>query len=709
MEKEKAKKRLAKLRQEIDYHRYQYHVLDKETISASALDSLKKELSQLEEKFPDLITPDSPSQRVAGEPLAKFKKIKHDRPMTSLNDVFSEEELRDWETRNRKILEKEGIKLDSFDYYGELKLDGLAVSLVYEQGLFKYGATRGNGLVGEDISHNLKTINSLPLRLKELNKSDLARFNLSQIEVEKIISITRQKKVEVRGEVIMPLSVLRKINNENRAKGLPLLANSRNGAAGSLRQLDSKVAKQRSLDFYAYDLFLNDLAIGEIIKSRADLEKLSALLGFKVVIGNRLLPGLSAVKEFYDKSLEKRDNLDFQIDGTVIKINLFKYWSKLGIVGKAPRYMIAYKFPAKQATTKIEEVVWQVGRTGVLTPIAILEPVEVDGVKVAKASLHNFDEINRLDLKIGDTVIIERAGDVIPKVIKVLPGLRNGREKSIPAPKICPRCGGLVKREKEMAAYRCLNKDCQEMIVRRLIHFVSRPALDINGLGKKIVILLYNQGLLKNIVDFYRLKKEDLLALPGFKEKKVNNIISAIEKKREIDLDRFIFSLGIPQVGEISANLLANTFKSEKGGMLRKVSPLELLKWAKDKDKNDWQELKDIGEIVAQALFDFWHSQEAREIILGLKAENISLILTENKSGYLSKKKFVLTGSLSSLTRSQAKDKIKAVGGEVSGNISQDIDYLVLGKDPGSKYSKAKEMGIKIISEKEFLEILNNN
>ncbi len=711
MNKLTAKKRLAKLRQEIDYHRHSYHVLDQETISPAALDSLKKELVDLEEKFPDLITSDSPSQRVAGLPLAGFKKIRHSQPMTSLNDVFSLADLLAWEKRNKNILAKTGIKVDSFQYYGELKLDGLAVSLVYNQGLFAYGATRGDGLIGEDISHNLKTIKSLPLKLRPPKLTELLALKLTKGEALKIIKAVKKAKLEVRGEAVMPLSVLREINQRNKDQGLALLANSRNGAAGSLRQLDSKIAKERKLDFYAYDLFLNDLDIREIVKDRQSLDQLTHLLGFKRLSDNQVLNNLRAGLDFQVKILKKRPSLDFQIDGVVIKINQFKYWSKLGTVGKAPRYMVAYKFPAEQATTKVKGLDWPVGRSGALTPLALLSPVKIGGVLVTKASLHNFDEINRLGLKIGDTVIVERAGDVIPKVVKVLVGLRTGQEKKIIAPQICPYCGGRVERVKSMSAYRCINKNCQEIRLKKLIYFVAKPALDIEGLGKKIVLLLFKQGCLKSPADFYRLPAEDLLSLTGFKAKKANNILTAIDKKRVVDLARFILALGIDQIGEEGAKLLAARFvketKKNNGDKDRLVKPSQLLAWGQAKPMADWQSLTDFGPVVAKNLVDFWQAETNIKLITELEQLGLRLkIKTSQTSGELLNKKLVLTGKLTGLTRQEAKDKIKQAGGQTKSSLSKEIDYLVLGAEPGSKYQQAKQWGIDILTETEFLKLI---
>ncbi len=680
MDKQYAKKRLEKLTKEIDYHRYQYHVLNQETIDPSALDSLKKELFDIESKYPDLISSDSPSQRVAGKALDKFKKLKHEVPMTSLNDAFSLEDLKDWQKRNINILSKLGIKKSSFDYWCELKFDGLAVSLVYEKASFVRGATRGDGLVGEDISNNLKTIKSIP-------------FNLNNSLISKIAN----KRVEIRGEVVMPKSVLKEINEKNKKLNKPLLANTRNGAAGSLRQLDPKVAAKRNLSFFAYDL-ISDLKI----ENREETYRLLSLLGFKLADEKKLVKSLDDVVSWQEEIRKKRQTFDFEIDGIVVKINDHKYWSDLGVVGKAPRYMIAYKFPAEQCTTKLLNVDWQVGRSGALTPRAIFEPVNVAGANISRASLHNFDEINRLGLKIGDTIIIERAGDVIPKVVKVLNGLRDGTEKEIKAPSICPRCGGKVERREEMSAYRCTNKHCQEIALRRLIHFVSKSALDIEGLGENIIILLFNKNLIKTADDIFRLKKEDLLNLEGFKEKKVKNILGAIEEKKEIKLSRFIKALSISQIGEVSANKIEEIIAKEK--KLKKLKPSELLNWAKKKTIDYWLSIDDVGEVVAKSLVDFWQSKNTFDLLTKLELEGIRLIIEKTDIvSEFSSKTFVLTGKLNSLTRQEAKDKIRRVGGIVKDQVTNNLDYLIVGDEPGSKLAKAKKLKVNILNEEEFL------
>ncbi len=693
MNKKEVQKRLIKLRSEIEKHRYNYHVLDKESISPSALDSLKKDLGDLEEKFPDLISKNSPSQRVAGKALDKFRKIGHKRAMHSLNDAFSFEDLINWQKKNFNYLR--AGKIDS-DYYLELKLDGLAVSLHYRQGEFNYGATRGNGLIGEDISLNLRTIKSIPLSLRIPSLEELKSLGWKDGDINTFLKKFKYLEIEIRGEAIMPISIFKEINREEK-----ILANTRNGAAGSLRQLDPKLSARRKLDFYSYDLYIYDKEINDLVKTREQADCLAGFLGFKKIKENIVKSSLKEAEIYYQEIIKKREGLDFQIDGLVIKINNYDYWQKLGVVGKAPRYMLAYKFPAEEATTIVKDVVWQIGRTGVLTPTALLRPVNIGGAMIAKTTLHNFDEIKRLGLKILDTVIVVRAGDVIPKIIKVFKNLRSGQEREIKAPVFCPRCQGPVVREESMAAYRCLNSDCLAKRARNLIHFVSKQALDINGLGKKIVLLLIEKNLVNDFSDLYKLKKEDLLGLEGFAQKKADKIILAIKKSLNTSLSKFIIALGIFQIGEEAAfkiaDLMARELKKEV------FSPLDLLLWAEKKEKEDWLELDDFGEIMASNLFNYFKNNETRELLEELAKQGFKLKVGIKKSINLS---FLFTGSLNSLTRQEAKDKINAIGGAVKSSISQDLDYLVVGDKPGSKLKQAEKMNIKRLTEKEFLKLV---
>ncbi|HQL34880.1 MAG TPA: NAD-dependent DNA ligase LigA [bacterium] len=703
MDKKIAKNRIEKLKQEIDYHRRQYHVYDRESISAAALDSLKMELFRLENEFPEFISADSPTQRVGGEALAKFQKVTHRRPMISLYDAFSEEDMRDWEKRNINYLAERGESLSSL-YYCELKLDGLAANLRYEKGIFVQGATRGDGQIGEDITLNLRTIESLPLRLFKPAEKELVALGLKEKDIKNLFYLLAEGVIEVRGETIMSKQTLAALNKQYALEGKPLLANTRNGAAGSLRQLDPQVAAERRLEFYAYDLILGDYERGEIVLSRAAADKLVELLGFKRVRDNKLCHGLAEVFVFQRYWEKNKDKLPFFIDGVVVKYDDLSLWPRLGTVGKAPRYMVAYKFSAEQATTKLIDVVWQVGRTGVLTPTAILEPVKVGGVTIGRSTLHNLDEIERLGLRLGDTVIVERAGDVIPKVVAALPNLRTGKEKVIQAPVHCPRCGAEISRLGDDVAYRCLNKNCYAVALRRLGHFVAKGALDIEGLGPKIVEQLVNEGLLEDVADIFALRREDLIGLNGFAEKKAEKLVAAIKSRQEVALPRFLFALGISHIGEESAQTIAVYLSKFLSSPISR--PQELLRVAKKCRLDDWSALADIGPVVAASLFNFWHSQETAALFTKFEKSGLSLLLPLPASGALAGKTFVLTGSLNSLTRQEAKDKIKAKGGKTQESVSRLVDYLVVGEAPGSKLREAEKLGVKILTETEFLKLI---
>ncbi|HBA36697.1 TPA: NAD-dependent DNA ligase LigA [Candidatus Falkowbacteria bacterium] len=699
-----AKIRAAKLREEIDFHRYNYHVLDRETVAPAALDSLKNELFRLEREFPTLITPDSPTQRVAGRPLDKFSKIEHSEPMISLFDAFSEEEMCAWEERNDNYL---GRRFRP-EYYCELKLDGLAVSLQYRQGLLVRAATRGDGKIGEDVTNNIKTIGSLPLKLRRPTEKELIDLGLDKAARTKIGQLLTAGVIEIRGEAIMTKAVFEELNKKYARQGRPLLANTRNGVAGSIRQLDPKIAAERKLEFYAYDILLDGYNRGETIATRAQADKLSALLGIKTLRQNRVSVDLTAVFAFYRATEKNRARLPFHIDGVVVKVNDLKMWPVLGVVGKAPRYEMAYKFSAEQATTEVREVVWQVGRTGALTPTALLEPVKVGGVTISRSTLHNFDEIRRLDLKINDTVIIERSGDVIPKVLTVLKNLRTGREREIFPPKVCPMCGGEVIKEKDEVAYRCADKRCYAVNLRRIGHFVSKGAADLEGLGPKLIEQFLTSGLIKDAADLYVLRKEDLLGLERFAEKKADNVIKMMADRRVLTVERFIYGLGIRHVGEETAALLAEALR-----LSGKISIPELIRAGQKFQADDWEKMSDIGPIVARSIVAFWHDKHDLELLKKFHDNGVTLRATASGStaAALAGKKlagrvFVLTGSLSGLTRGEAKDKIKILGGKTKENVTRETDYVVVGADPGSKYEQAKKLGIKILTEEEFLQII---
>ncbi|MFA5886374.1 MAG: NAD-dependent DNA ligase LigA [Patescibacteria group bacterium] len=717
MTKLEAKNRLIKLRAEIDLHRYNYHVLDRETISPAVLDSLKNELFKLENEFPDLITPDSPTQRVAGQPLAKFKKAVHSRPMISLFDAFSEADMRAWQERNFNYLKnKEAARVVALlksgpEYYGELKLDGLAINLRYESGFLVQAATRGDGQIGEEVTNNLKTLPSVPLKLRRPSQAELTALGLTNLAAREILKLIDSGVMEIRGEAIMAKATLASLNKKYSAAGKAPLANTRNGVAGSIRQLDPRISAERKLEFYAYDLLLAEYERGQYLETRAQADKLANLCGFKTLKQNRVCRGLEEICKFYQAVEEKRETLPFEIDGTVVKFNDLRMWPVLGIVGKAPRYMMAYKFSAAQATTIVKSIVWRVGRTGALTPIAILEPVKVGGALIGRSTLHNFDEIKRLDLRLGDTVIIERSGDVIPKVIAVLKNLRSGHESKIAAPRVCPMCGGQVLRDEGEVVYRCSNKRCYAVNLRQIIHFVSKGAADLEGLGPKLIEQFMTGGLIKDAADLYSLKSEDLLSLERFASKKAANVLAMIKARCLLEPAKFIYGLGIRHVGEENANFLANKFRAyvSKNNPPDILEISDLIKFFQSLSLDELESFTDIGPVVAQSIYDF--SREAASLKLLAKFQASGLCLkfksTDRASGLeqdnkLSGSSFVLTGTLSSLTREEAKDKIRTLGGQVKESVAKDTNYVVFGASPGSKYAKAKKLGVKIIDEKEF-------
>lgn len=713
MPKQEIQNRIIKLRNEIDHHRYLYHVLDKQEISEAALDSLKNELFKLENANPELITPDSPTQRVAGKPLDKFEKAEHSEKMISLFDAFSVEDMRDWEKRNWNYLLKKNKTSpqppsfkgegDYFDYYCELKLDGLAIAIRYEKSNFNMAITRGDSQVGEVVTQNVKTIESLPLKLRYPLSEEFEKAGFNKKQIEKIYESLNNGILEIRGEVIMTKSVFRDLNEKYKKAGKSELANTRNGAAGSLRQLNSKLAAERKLDFYAYDL-LGDFDL----KKQEEKFIILKMLGIKTISHNKRCHDLREVEKFQKEWIKKKEKLDYDVDGVVVKVNDLRLWSELGIVGKGPRYMIAYKFPAEQVTTKVLEVVWQVGRTGTLTPVAHLEPVSVGGAIISHATLHNMDEIKRLDLRIGDTVIIERSGDVIPKIIEVLKNLRAGSEKKIKPPKKCPMCEGGVEKMGTEVALRCMNKDCFAVRLRALSHFASKGALDVEGLGKKVVEQLLRKGLVLDISEFYFLKKGDLLSLDRFAEKSADNLIKAIAEKKELKLDRLIFSLGILHVGEETANILAKLFfASIKNKEDNLIELEELIKYFKNISAESLEEIEDIGPIVAKSIFAWWRNKKNIQILEKMQAIGVKIKLgKKQKKAIFAGKTIVLTGSLEQLTRKEAKDTIRSLGGKPSSSVSKNTDFVLAGAKPGSKVDKANDLGVEVISEEEFLEMI---
>ena len=677
-----AAERIKKLRQEIEKYRYQYHVLNTLEMSEAALDSLKHELYTLEQQFPDLITFDSPTQRVAGTPLPGFKKVTHAVPMLSIEDSFSRKETEEWLARIKKLKPHA-----PFDFYAELKMDGLAVSLVYENGVLATAVTRGDGRVGEDVTHNIRTIEAIPLVL---------RMQTGE-RVRKAVA-THRGRVEIRGEVYMTKTQFEKLNRHLKKKGEPLLANPRNASAGSIRQLDPKIAAERGLSFCGYAL------IGDFgTKTHAEAHEMIKKLGLPINPHSRQCQSLDEVAELYDEIAKKREKLDYWIDGIVINVNDDGLFQSLGVVGKTPRAILAWKFPAEQGTTVVRDIIVSVGRTGALTPVAVMDPVQLAGTTVTHATLHNADEIQRLGLKIGDTVILEKAGDIIPKIIEVLPKLRTGKEKAFHMPAKCPICGSVVRRKEGEVATMCANRGCFAQELAGILHFAV--AADMMGLGEKIAEQLLQHGLVREPADLYELTPEDLLGLEGFADVSSQKLVDEIQSHRKMSLERFINGLGIRHVGEETARDLANAFGSfEK---MRRAAidlpPAPLLR--KEGGESALQSVPGIGEIVANSITAFFHDARQRQRVDHLLKYVTPgrVIVGERRAVPLQGTTWVITGTLESLSRDEAKEKIRAHGGDVTESVSKKTTYVVAGDNPGSKYEKAKKLGVKILNEKEFL------
>ena len=689
MTKQEAKIRVAKLKKLIDRYRYLYHVMDKQEVSDEAMDSLKKELFDLEKQFPELVSADSPTQRVAGKPLAKFKKVAHIKPMISLADAFSQQDMLDWQERNQKLLPE---KERDLNYFCELKFDGLAIELVYENGLFKVGATRGNGLIGEDITQNLKTIEAIPLALSLEN---IRKEFYSFLEGRSFTSSLEQ--VVVRGEVLISKKEFAKINKEQEKQGLVIYANPRNIAAGSVRQLDSTVTAKRKLDFFAWDL-VSDLGQA----THQQKHKILSELGFKAHPSASFCNSLEEVFAFHQHWRDKRESLGFEIDGVVVQANDNKVFERLGVAGKSPRAAIAFKFPLRQAQTIVEDIEVQVGRTGAITPVAHLKPVVVSGVVITRATLHNEDEIKRLGVKIGDTVVVGRAGDVIPEVVKVLISLRVGKEKVFRMPKECPVCGvKLVKPEQEVI-WRCPNKNCRARKRRYFYHFVSRAAFNVEGLGPKIINQLIDNNLISDPADLFGLKEGDLASLERFAEKSASNLVDSIQAKKKIALSRFIFALGISGVGEETSAFLAQRVSNKS------LSISDFVKEFQQFSVEDLKNMQDVGEKGARNIYEWFHNVANIKFLKKLDKVGITLgnekLKMKNKK--FSGKIFVLTGSLPTMERQEVKEKIRTLGGDVAESVSQKTDFVVAGENPGSKYTNAKNLGVKILNEQEFLKML---
>jgi DNA ligase (NAD+) len=664
------RQRLQALRQELNFHAHRYYVLDDPILADAEYDRLFQELVALEQQHPELITPDSPSQRVGGAVLAQFATVPHTVPMLSLENAFAAEELVDFEERLFRFLQSRA----PIAYVTEPKLDGLAVELVYEEGLFVLGSTRGDGLLGEEITQNLKTIQTIPLRLLT-RKGEIA-----------------PKRLEVRGEVFIGLADFKRLNEEQGKRGKPLFANPRNAAAGSLRQLDPKITATRPLDFYVYGV--SDPTALPCTTQHELLGHLGTL-GFKVNPLVRLCKSIAEVIDRFAELRDQRSALAYDIDGMVVKVNDFTLQERLGAKARSPRWAIAAKFPASQATTRLVAVEFGVGRTGAITPVAILEPVQVGGVMVHRATLHNEDELRRKGLMLGDTVLVQRAGDVIPEVVKPVIEHRTGHEQPIVMPTTCPECGfGLVRAGQE-AITRCPNPDCPAQRVRGLIHFTGKGGMDIEGLGKKAVQQLVGQGLIQDIPDIYRLKAQTLAALDGWGDKSAENALQAIEASKTPTLAKFLAALGIRHVGEVTAQLLARHFAS-----LARLVPA---------GEEDFLQIEGIGEQVATSLVDYFQDPAVREMLSRLEALGVR-VQEENRDaedgGALAGSVFLFTGALARLSRHEAKARIKELGGQVASGISRKVTHVVLGESPGSKLTKARELGLAVITEDEFLRLI---
>jgi DNA ligase (NAD+) len=666
MDKAQAQEKIEALKELLNRYSYEYHVLDKPTVPDSEYDQKLAELVKLEEQYPELITSDSPTQRVGGAPLEGFQKVQHSIPMLSLGNAFNEQDLRDFARRASQGTDK------PLSYVCELKIDGLAISLTYEDGKFVRGATRGDGTTGEDITSNLRTIKSIPLSIKE------------------------KRKVEVRGECYMPHKSFLALNKQREENGEELFANPRNAAAGSLRQLDPKIAASRNLDVFLY-------AIGEWeadpVSSHSERLNQIKEMGFKVNPEWKRYDSIEEILEYVAYWTKERPNLPYEIDGIVIKVDDLATQEELGFTVKSPRWAIAYKFPAEEVVTKLTDIELSVGRTGVITPTAILDPVRVAGTTVQRASLHNEDLIRAKDIRIGDTVVIKKAGDIIPEVVRAIPEHRSGTEEPFHMPTECPACGSELVRLEEEVALRCINPSCPAQLQEGLIHFVSRNAMNIEGLGEKVINQLFNEGLIHTIADIYRLERDELLKLERMGEKSVDNLLKAIESSKDNSLERLLFGLGIRFIGAKAAKTLATEFDT-----------MDKLQQA---SYEDFIAVDEIGEKMADSVVQYFAEEEVADLINELKELGLNMEYKGPKRVEVSEdanpfagKTIVLTGKMEQMSRPEAKERIEALGGKVTGSVSKKTDIVVAGEDAGSKYDKALELGITIWDEEQFLKML---
>lgn len=665
MDRDQAFQRIEELYHELETHNYHYHVLDQPKITDQEYDRLMKELIGIEESFPDLKKHNSPSERVGGQPLPHFSKVEHEIPMLSLGNSFNEQDLRDFDRRVRQGL-ADG---EAVEYVCELKIDGLAVSLLYEAGQFVRGATRGDGSVGEDITQNLKTIRSIPLRLKE------------------------PVDIEVRGEAYIPKKEFERINKLREEKGEELFANPRNSAAGSLRQLNPKVAAERNLDIFLYGIGqLKGLDVESHSEGLIALER----LGLKTNKERKIVKSVEEMAEYIQHWTENRALLNYDIDGIVIKVNQFMHQGELGFTAKSPRWATAYKFPAEESVTILKGIEVSVGRTGVITPTAILEPVLLAGTTIKRASLHNQDLIREKDIRIGDHVIVKKAGDIIPEVVQVLVERRTGEEEPYQMPKHCPECGSESVRLEGESALRCINPQCPAQIKEGIIHYVSRTAMNIDGLGEKVVVQLYQQELIEDVSDLYRLDRNELLQLERMGEKSVDNLLEAIENSKDNSLDKLVFGLGIRLVGAKAAKLLAMNFETMDRVMEASEEELEAI--------------DEIGPKMAHSILEFFSKPQAQHVVERLKEAGVNmsykgpkLVKVDEINSPFAGKTVVLTGTLEQLSRNEAKERLEALGAKVTGSVSKSTDLVIAGESAGSKLDKARELNIEVIDEAEML------